>query len=601
MSGTNQLFDPLRIQAPEPDPGQVSLADAWSANTKALGDYLKPEPAGPNTGQVSLADAWSANTKLLTDYLARQQQAAQDQGLWTGGQVWEGGHPTAKGVVDAAKQTGNALLAGTVSPSVHGPGLELRLNPDAPGFADRISTRTPGPVAAPDLHDSPDYLVGADAFNASTGGKQAKVPFQDKSSETIAQYPGFQGFKDNPGLASNEDIHNAFMDHLTGNIRALYDAVPDAWRGQAEKWYDGANLLSHDLAARYGLEPRQGAGIYAALSPQKAWPENVEMANRTVDILHHNGDTPITPEMQNVWDTDWGNPDSDGYKGGDKASSWDKHMNAATTPLPDGSMPTLNSRNPDGSYVLDGKDAGFFVRLFDEAHADHNTYRTVNPDGTYGDVVRAMDKPDGSPGDPQALRWNTLPFVGNAVKIYRDGSVNNISQTLGDMHKVRNFYNNLISPNAGSDVTIDTHAIAGANLMPWGSSKPEVAYGLGGNPDAAARKAGYPTTGDAGVATGVSGLYPLYAEAYRRVAADLGILPRQLQSATWEGVKGLYSDKDRRNPELVQSTSDMWKAFGDGRATADDVRAKLLERSIAAPDWARGGGAAGTPWQRPSY
>jgi hypothetical protein len=96
--------------------------------------------------------------------------------------------------------------------------------------------------------------------------------------------------------------------------------------------------------------------------------------------------------------------------------------------------------------------------------------------------------------------WSFL--IGNAAPIYRDGSLENISQTLGDGHKVRNFYNNIISPNAGSDVTIDTHAIAAANLMPWGSSL--------SSPRERARSAS----------------------------------PTGPVSVTWEGIKGLFSDYD---------------------------------------------------------
>jgi hypothetical protein len=74
----------------------------------------------PDPQQVSLADAWTANTRMLGDYLAQQQAEAQRRGLWTGGQVWEGGHPTAAGATDAAGQYAQGVLMGTTAPGSPG-------------------------------------------------------------------------------------------------------------------------------------------------------------------------------------------------------------------------------------------------------------------------------------------------------------------------------------------------------------------------------------------------------------------------------------------------------------------------------------------------
>jgi hypothetical protein len=102
VSGTNGLFNPQVLDDPR---GPLRIQQ-------------------PDPGQVSPADAWTANTRMLTDYLNQQQAQAQQQGLWAGGQVWEGGHPTAAGVVTAGQQYGNALMMGTTAPGDVG----------APGF-----------------------------------------------------------------------------------------------------------------------------------------------------------------------------------------------------------------------------------------------------------------------------------------------------------------------------------------------------------------------------------------------------------------------------------------------------------------------------------
>ena|SRR5215469_823737 len=481
---------------------------------------------------------------------------------------------------EAARQYGNAMLMGSIAPSAHGAGLEFRLNPDAPGFADRVSTRLTGTKAVPgDMHTTPDNLVGMDSFNAAE-----KNDYQQKTAANIAYHPGFERFKDNLGITTPDEIHNAFVDHIAGNLRALYDAVPDEWKPGAMLWYDGGNKLATDLSSNYGMQPRQGAAVYATLSPQTRWDENVEMGNRVTDIVKNHSDTPMTQAMRDLYARE--------YEGTSNGENWKDNWDRISKPTNDDGTPlTLND-------ITNRNDTGLWVRLYDEAHADHHNFRIVNPDGTLGDWALTKDK-----SGLDSFGWNNNTTIGNAVSVIRDGSLENISRALGDAHKVRNFYNNLVSPNAGSDVTIDTHAIAAANLLPWGSSRPEVSYGLGSGVNAAKFRTGlddpYPTTPAAGVGNGSLGLYPVYAEAYRRVAADLGILPRQLQSVTWEGIRGLYDDADRRNPRLLGSTSDLWRAFENGQANAADTRAELLGRGIPAPDWTAGGGVAGTPWQRP--
>lgn len=73
----------------------------------------QPDPNQPDIGQ-GYADVYN---KVQAE-IARQQQIAQQQGLWTGAGLLEGGHPTGAGLMDAAHQYTGALMASTAAPSL---------------------------------------------------------------------------------------------------------------------------------------------------------------------------------------------------------------------------------------------------------------------------------------------------------------------------------------------------------------------------------------------------------------------------------------------------------------------------------------------------
>jgi hypothetical protein len=121
---------------------------------------------------------------------------------------------------------------------------------------------------------------------------------------------------------------------------------------------------------------------------------------------------------------------------------------------------------------------------------------------------------------------------------------------------VRSFYNNILDPHsANNDVTIDTHAVGAALLRDLGQKSVPVAQNFG---------TGNKTPGFKGasgsIKTGNKGTYPLYAEAYHRAAKELGLQPRQLQSAVWvvkRTVFGKLSDKENADVEAA------WKKYHD--------------------------------------
>ena len=146
-------------------------------------------------------------------------------------------------------------------------------------------------------------------------------------------------------------------------------------------------------------------------------------------------------------------------------------------------------------------------------------------------------------------------------------------------HKIRNFYNNLISPNSkNGHVTIDTHAVSAAHLRPFGAKDTEANHNFGNTTKGTP---GAPKDAE----SGLSGTYPVYAEAYQQAAKELGVLPRQLQSVTWEAIKSLMGDK--RSPELKARLKEIWQDVQDGALTADEARDKIKTESggFSKPSW----------------
>src|SRR5215469_8292176 len=53
----------------------------------------------------------------LGGWIKRQQDISAQKGLWTGGQFWEGGHPTQVGIADALSRYAGGLSTGTLRPA----------------------------------------------------------------------------------------------------------------------------------------------------------------------------------------------------------------------------------------------------------------------------------------------------------------------------------------------------------------------------------------------------------------------------------------------------------------------------------------------------
>jgi len=365
---------------------------------------------------------------------------------------------------------------------------------------------------------------------------------------------------------THDEVARNFIDHIKSNLLWLYDQVPQ-WRDRAMQWYDGGNKIVKDRAQQYGLNDSATAGVYAALSPQKDWFENVSLGDRVLDMYHNPVvvSKTMTPEMEEF------------YKG----SVLNKPQYRALFDLIKGKS-LEDIRKMDMPDDANAAAQAMWMRLHDEAHGD-SSYRIVTPEGNFGDVVRTAK------GESSNVRWATNDMTARAIRaIQVNGDQAAMNLLMGERHKVRNFYNNLLDPNGPhGDITIDTHAVAAGLLRPLAGTDVEVSHNFHTNVPP-----GQPSSSGSAI-TGVKGTYPLYAQAYREAAEERGILPRQMQSVTWEAVRGLFP-RTFKSAANKASINNLWEAYRNGKATLDQTRQAILEAAggIKPPAWHNPAGGA---------
>ena len=330
-----------------------------------------------------------------------------------------------------------------------------------------------------------------------------------------------------------------FTNHVKENLKDLYNQVDQAKREAYAKWYDSANKLANNMATEHGVTEEQASGVIAAMSPQKDWDQNVSLAKRVTDIWHNKADIKMTPEME--------------AKGKELATNKNS-KGELTNPKLKGILKKIKGKSL--SDISDVTEKAAWVRIYDEAH-NPREFQRIDP-GT-GDEVGVV-KTDA--GEPRKVAWGSLNEIGKALSILEDGSHENISGQLGEQHKVRNFYNNILDPNnPAGHVTIDTHAVAAGMQKPLSGKSLEVKDNF---------------KGIGSKQTGAKGLYALYADAYRQAAGELGIQPRQLQSVVWEEIRNQFPDEFKRagtedmtHPQAIEN---IWKGYDAGKTTLEQTR-----------------------------
>jgi len=356
----------------------------------------------------------------------------------------------------------------------------------------------------------------------------------------------------------DDQASEALIEHAKENLLSIYDAVPEGTRAIAKQWYKGANKIVQRIADKHDITLAQASAVAANLSPQKDWYQNASLAERVIDIYNENIAAPFDNEMKARAEEIYF------HKGvGLKSIA----ANREKLDIIQGkSLQELIDEGASTSIL------GMWIRTYDQTY-NSPSYRLVSPDGKFLDYATNSD------GKTQSkAAWGSLGEIGKAVSVLVDGSQENISRSLGSKNKVRNFYNNIFTPNATEGyVTIDTHAVAAALMKPLSGNSLEVSHNFGG--------LGISNSS----VTGHNGTYSIYEEAYRRAAADRGVLAREMQSITWEAVRGLFTATYKAQKQNVLFVQGVWNQYNDGKLSLDEARAKINEHSggIQRPDWER--------------
>src|SRR5271165_818413 len=420
-----------------------------------------------------------------------------------------------------------------------------------------ISTRKVGE------NNPTEHLTGWDAIEQAEKNKPGHIK---KLLDEVMKYPDLGIKLSEDDLANPRQGLQKVVKQWADNLEWLHNKIPASIRNISKLWYDSANKLSNEWADTYKTTKQTAAGVIASLSPKNAWDINAGQARRMMDMYANQRGHEWSPEMETELN-----------RAIEKIEpKVDKKTGKVKIDAKTGKPPV--DAYKEGLQAIRGKT---FAELEDPANPKKSAYQQAlwfrMLDQAHGAKTTELYAPDGSVRGHIKMNWGMPEPMAKAVQMLKsDGSTDAIHQIIGDGHKIRNFYNNINSQNSpNGHATIDTHAGNADMLIPRGSNGAEVTGIFGGAPSHAG--------------TGQSGMYSLHHEAYRRAAEKIGILPRELQSITWEGVKSLMGDA-KKTPALKQAVSEIWQKHMAGELTLDGAREAIVKAAngFTRPPWMTG-------------
>jgi len=465
---------------------------------------------------------------------------------------WQNNKPTADYVEQVegifgrgnVERKGDVIIATKTINSV--PATVVQQTEDMLDLGRRVDTRLPTSEKSPDFERIGEGELVSDGDAMFSANKNMSENFAMMADN----YPGMKNLWSDDVAETRANV----TEQMTGNIVSLYDmsdrlGIAD----ESKQWYRGANRIALGLSSRFGIPDTKSAGVLAALSPQKNWFENVALAERI--IKHHTELGPNAP--------------------------WSQAMDDITTTVPPARKKQGNTSFQDGknNAILESikgkpwgeletpEQKGMWIRAYDEAHFGRE-FREVSPEG---DILGYYTKKDGTPSLASHQGFGTLAKV---VRILEgDGTLKSISPELGQEHKVRNFFNNILNPDSFKDVTVDTHQIAAGLFRPLGAGSVEVGQGLSGS-----NKKGNPAvfSSDGKATSGMGGTYGLYFDATAEGAKLRGVLPREMQSVSWEQLRTLFPDTLKRDKSFISATEAIWRMVDDKQLSPEGARNLII-------------------------
>ena len=396
------------------------------------------------------------------------------------------------------------------------------------------------------LDSRPTYdRVQAEKSTVTKAG-QPKKGYFEKLADLVSSYDFFPEGAKSLSVKGRVD---QFIDFVEKNVLYLYDTMDAEIRERTKLWYDGANHIARGFADRYGISKDEAAGVLAVLSPQKDWFQNVSLAERVLDA--------------------WYNRDS--------IPAWGSEMDTTATRIwkPKDKPLIDRVRGKKLSELSDPVEQAAWLRTYDETFNDRK-FAVITPEG-------GILPPSG-----KSVGWGSTDMIAKTFLILNNpNNKQALSNALGNMHKVRNFYNNIAYPNSENGyATMDTHAIAAGMFFPVGGNHKITAAGLGGSP----------TRGPAGL----YGTYPLFLEAYTRAAKKRGVLPREMQSITWEQIRTLFTNKSKPKLDFATKT---WKTYSNGEITYEEAIDKIIKNhgGFGEPTWVESSAGVDVFLGNPTY
>jgi len=505
------------------------LGDTY-ANRKLVRNIFGSSGIG-STGEASLVDFTPIGVGFAADEAGRQ--AGQGHPWAAAGNLALAALPIpGKAVVRGAARAVAGKARGMMS-GLERKALEASRGPNrfVAGTEGMISTRRPSP-AGQNLFGDPSKTL------LFQGGEymRANPKAWDGNMGQLAAEPYMHGITGSP-----DDIYTQGVRRSADNLKFIAERMMSPEDVAASrKWYEVANTVSARKAQEQGLPEVGSHGIMAAFSPQTPWDTNVAKHHRLIDMETAGFDSSQAERLA--------------------GERWAANKGITS---------------PKGVFArTDPKDVARIMATPMEAlETERERYlKIVLTDAVRNDPKVPIIGLDGKfSAGTDDITWGSGREVDQSHRIFNDPTWDRVNTELSGGGKVPSFYNDIAAPNARipSKATIDTHSAGASSLFPAGGNDPIVfrAMGLSGVP-------GGPR-GAYDIATnGSKGQYGFHADAHQLAGDEMGMLPREVQSVTWEGVRRLWG-KNKKTPELKAQVEAIWRSAPDAQSARKQI-AQLL-------------------------